>query len=175
VYRIDVWLYQPINICLYWRIIVCMYRLEYMYQCIRINPTVIGKEGKNKKYFRAKNVYQCMTVWAYKYIFVLAYLCVYVSAWIYVSVYKNPSYWNQSYCNRQRMYGQNTSSELNMCFEAKNRFSFCFALKQKYLIWSEAKNWKRKKAKRSEKIKLNFSSEQAKHKWNGSNFASFRL
>ncbi len=29
--------------------------------------------------------------------------------------------------------------------------------------------------KRSEKMDLNFWSEQAKHKWNGSNFASFRL
>jgi hypothetical protein len=35
---------------------VCMYQLEYMYQCIRINPTVIGKY-----------VFQCMTVSAYKY------------------------------------------------------------------------------------------------------------
>jgi hypothetical protein len=27
--------------------IMCMYLLEYMYQCIRINPTVNGKECKN--------------------------------------------------------------------------------------------------------------------------------
>jgi hypothetical protein len=35
-----------INICLYWRIYVRMYRLEYyMYQCIRICPTKIGKKN----------------------------------------------------------------------------------------------------------------------------------
>jgi hypothetical protein len=27
-----------------------MYRLEYVDQCIRINPTVIGKECENKMY-----------------------------------------------------------------------------------------------------------------------------
>ncbi len=35
---------------------------------------------------------------AYKYMFALAYLCVYVSAWIYVPVYKN-----QFFCNRQKI------------------------------------------------------------------------
>jgi len=66
---IEVSLYRPINICLYWRIYVCMYRLEYQYQCIIINLTVIGKECKNKKYLQS-----------YKYMLALAYLCVYVSA-----------------------------------------------------------------------------------------------
>jgi hypothetical protein len=51
--RINVLLYQPINICLYWRIYVCMYRLEYVYQCRRINPTVLGKECKNKMYLES--------------------------------------------------------------------------------------------------------------------------
>jgi hypothetical protein len=45
--------YQPINICLYWRIYNCMYRLEYIYQCKRINPTVLGKECKNKMYLES--------------------------------------------------------------------------------------------------------------------------
>jgi hypothetical protein len=31
---------------------VCMYGLEYMYQCVRINPTVIGKECKIKMYLQ---------------------------------------------------------------------------------------------------------------------------
>jgi hypothetical protein len=35
------------------RIYVCKYRLEYMYNCIRINPTVIGKECKNKMYLQS--------------------------------------------------------------------------------------------------------------------------
>jgi hypothetical protein len=34
----------------YWCIYLSMYRLEYMYQCIRINPTAIGKECRNKMY-----------------------------------------------------------------------------------------------------------------------------
>jgi hypothetical protein len=34
----------------YWRIYVSMYRLEYIYQCIRINLTAIGKEFRNKMY-----------------------------------------------------------------------------------------------------------------------------
>ena len=29
---------------------ICMYRLKYMYQCIRTNPILIGKEGKNRMY-----------------------------------------------------------------------------------------------------------------------------
>jgi hypothetical protein len=83
-----------------------------MYQCIRINPTVIGKECEKKCIFRAKYVYRCMIVSIYKYMFVLAYLFVYVSAKIYVSEQKN-----KSYCNRQRMLEQNISSELNMCID----------------------------------------------------------
>ena len=56
-------------------------------------------------------MYQWMTVSAYKYMLVLAYLCIrYVSVWIYVSVYKNPPH-----CNRQRMQKQNVSWELKMC------------------------------------------------------------
>jgi hypothetical protein len=51
-------------------------------------------------------------------------------------------------------------------FEAKKGFSF---------VSLRSENWKRKEAKRSKKIELNFSSEQAKHMRNGSNFASFRL
>ncbi len=43
----------------YWRKYVCMYRLEYMYQCIRINPTVIGKECKNKLYLES---YICVSM-----------------------------------------------------------------------------------------------------------------
>jgi 4-hydroxy-3-methylbut-2-en-1-yl diphosphate synthase IspG/GcpE len=101
---------QRINKKLYRLVIqyVCMY-LKYMYLCIRINPTVIGKECKNKSIFRAKYVYLCMTVSICKYMLVLVYLCVYASACIYVSEYKN-----KSYCNRQRMWEQNVSSELNM-------------------------------------------------------------
>jgi hypothetical protein len=37
----------------YWRIYLSMYRLEYMYQCIRINPTAIGKECRNKMYLES--------------------------------------------------------------------------------------------------------------------------
>ncbi len=37
----------------YWRIYVAMYRLECMYQCIRINPTAIGKECRNKMYLES--------------------------------------------------------------------------------------------------------------------------
>ena len=33
---------------------MCMYRLEYMYLCIRIKPTVIGKQCKNKIYLQSK-------------------------------------------------------------------------------------------------------------------------
>ncbi len=142
---------------LYWRICACMYRLEYMYQCIRINPSESAKNVRTKYILRAKYVYcgwdltellrvsdcqfrscnspgfdpsilrhseiwraadeavlnkvhlkkykkspclfkyvyRCITVSTYKYMLVLAYLCVYVSAWIYVSMYKN-----LSYCNR---------------------------------------------------------------------------
>ncbi len=32
---------------------VRMYRLKYMYQCIRTNPILIGKEGKNKMYLES--------------------------------------------------------------------------------------------------------------------------
>jgi hypothetical protein len=32
---IQIYAYTGISIC-----VICMYRLEYMYQCIRINPTV---------------------------------------------------------------------------------------------------------------------------------------
>ncbi len=85
-----------------------------MYQYIRTNPILIGKEGKNKMYLES-------------YIYVLTYNCisnqhiniclywrifvynVYVSAWIYVSVYKN-----QSHCKQQRMQKLNVSWELNM-------------------------------------------------------------
>ncbi len=42
-----------------------------------------------------------MTVSAYKYMLVLAYVCVYVSAWIYVPVYKD-----QSFCNLQKFYSK---------------------------------------------------------------------
>jgi hypothetical protein len=42
-------------------------------------------------------------------------------------------------------------------------------------LWSEAKNLKRKEAKRSRKKKLFFSRERAKRMRNGSRFASFRF
>ena len=32
---------------------VCMYRLKYMYQCIRTKTTLIGKEFKNKMYLES--------------------------------------------------------------------------------------------------------------------------
>jgi hypothetical protein len=53
---------------------VCMYRLKYMYQCVRINPTLIGKECKNKMYLQKEilYVYLCMTVSVYKYMLFLA-------------------------------------------------------------------------------------------------------
>ena len=35
---INDWLYQHINISLYWRIYVCMYHLEHMYRVAAINP-----------------------------------------------------------------------------------------------------------------------------------------
>jgi hypothetical protein len=44
---------SPINISMYWRVYVCMYRLKYMYQCIRTNPILIDKEGKNKMYLES--------------------------------------------------------------------------------------------------------------------------
>ncbi len=64
--------------CLYWRIYVCMYQLEYMYQCIRTNPTVIIKEWtvRPKCISWAKYVYRCMTVSTYTYMLVLA--CIWV-------------------------------------------------------------------------------------------------
>jgi hypothetical protein len=37
-------------------------QLEYMYPCIRINPTVSAKNVRTKCILRAKNVYQCKTV-----------------------------------------------------------------------------------------------------------------
>jgi hypothetical protein len=38
-------MYDYVSLVLvYWCIYVCMYRLEYMYQCKRINANVIGKE-----------------------------------------------------------------------------------------------------------------------------------
>jgi hypothetical protein len=51
-------LYQRINVLLYCLIIytlnvLAMYQLKYMYQCIRINSTLIGKECKNKMYLES--------------------------------------------------------------------------------------------------------------------------
>ena len=97
---------------MYWRVYVCMYRLKYMYQCIRTNPILIGKEGKNKMYLESQIyvlTYNCISnqhihICLYWRIFVYN---VYVSAWIYVSVYKN-----QSHCKRQRMKKQNVSWKL---------------------------------------------------------------
>ena len=40
-------------VSMHWRVYVCMYRLKYMYQCIRTNPILIGKEGKNKMYLES--------------------------------------------------------------------------------------------------------------------------
>ena len=40
---------------------VCMYRLKYMYQCIRTNPILIGKEGKNKMYLPLLNYLLALT------------------------------------------------------------------------------------------------------------------
>ncbi len=56
-----------------------------------------------------------------------------------------------------------------------NFASLCFTSKQKLPKWSEAKNLKRKDAKRSEKREVKIYSEIVKHKWNGSKFALFRL
>ncbi len=56
-----------------------------------------------------------------------------------------------------------------------NFASLCFASKRKLLKWSEAKNFKRKEVKRSEKREMKFYSEIVKHMWNGSKFALFRL
>jgi hypothetical protein len=44
------------DICLYWHIYVFMYRLEYMYQCTRISPTVIGKNLIRNENFEAKEM-----------------------------------------------------------------------------------------------------------------------
>ncbi len=33
--------------------VICMYRLKYMYQCIRTNPILIDNEGKNKMYLES--------------------------------------------------------------------------------------------------------------------------
>jgi hypothetical protein len=38
-----------VYLCIY----VSMYRLEYMYQCKRTNPTAIGKECRNKMYLES--------------------------------------------------------------------------------------------------------------------------
>jgi len=45
-----------------------------------------------------------------------------------------------------------------------NFTSLCFTSKQKLPKWSEAKNLKRKEAKRSEKREVKFYSEIVKHK-----------
>jgi hypothetical protein len=63
---------------MYWHVYICMYRLKYMYQCFRTNPTLISKECKTKCILRAKYMYRSMTVSTYKYMLVLVYLCVYV-------------------------------------------------------------------------------------------------
>ncbi len=55
----------------------------------------------------------------------------------------------------------------NEIFEAKKGFPFVSLRSEKNLSWSEAK--------RSEKMDLNFLSEQAKHMQNGSNCAFFCL
>jgi hypothetical protein len=61
-YQCTVLLYHPfiyqctgvyMYVSMYWRVYVCMYRLKYMYQCIRTNPILIGKEGKNKMYLES--------------------------------------------------------------------------------------------------------------------------
>ncbi len=71
-----------------------------------------------------------------KYMLVLANLCVNVSAWIYVSVYKN-----QHYCNRQKFYSKWRLWSEKMrkkCFLKPNKIfevkvnGFCF-------FWSEKK------------------------------------
>jgi hypothetical protein len=49
-YQCTVLLY---HISMYWRLYVCMYRLKYMYQSIRSNSIIIGKEGKNKMYLES--------------------------------------------------------------------------------------------------------------------------
>jgi|LakMenEpi03Aug12_release.lakeMendotaPanAssembly.Ray.scaffolds.fasta_scaffold299974_2 hypothetical protein len=112
-----------------------------------------------------------MTVTAFKWMLVLAYLCVYVSAWIYVPVYKN-----QSYCNRQKFYSnivkQNNAKKVflkrNKIFKAKK----CLPLFHLEAKITKLKRSKKFEVKRSEKMDLNFWSEQAKHMQNGSNFAS---
>jgi hypothetical protein len=133
-----------------WRIYACMYRLEYMYQYTRLNPTESAKNVRKKCIYRAKcvyrgwdlaelvrvsdcqirsrispgfdpsilrhsgiwraadeavlnkvhlkqtkkspclfeYVYRSITVSAYKYMLVLAYLCVYVSAWTLYNMYQ---------------------------------------------------------------------------------------
>ncbi len=76
-----------------------------------------------------------------------------------------------------RLEAKITKSKRREKFKAKKSekmdfVSLCFASKRKLLKWSENK---RKEAKISEKIEVKFYGEQAKHMWNGSNFALFRL
>ena len=54
-YQCTVLLYHPfIYQCTgVYNVYVSMYRLKYMYQCIRTNPILIGKEGKNKMYLES--------------------------------------------------------------------------------------------------------------------------
>ncbi len=59
---------------------LCVYLSACIYVSVYHNQSYcIGKECKKKCILGAKNVYQCMTVSAYKYMLVLAFLCVFVS------------------------------------------------------------------------------------------------
>ncbi len=57
----------------------------------------------------------------------------------------------------------------------KNRLEFRFALFRIEAKITKVKRSEKFEAKRSEKIEVKFYRKQAKHMWNGSNFALFRL
>jgi hypothetical protein len=88
---------------------------------------------------------------------------------MYVSVYKNLSYWNQQKnVFEMHIVKRNNAKKCfmkwNKIFEAKKGFpSFRFEVKITKLKRSEAKRSENFETQRSEKMGLNFWSEQAKH------------
>jgi len=92
----NVWLYYPINICLNWRIYVCIYQLEYMYQCNRINPTVLAKNVKTKCILRSWELKKmCINVLLYQPINICLYwriyVCIYQLEYMYQCIRINPT------------------------------------------------------------------------------------
>ncbi len=117
-------------------------------------------------------MYHCIGLWIYAWrIYVGMYRLEYMHKCIRICR-KSATFfiWN-AHCEAKNN-AKNCFLKWNKIFEAKKKVfpSFCFKAKKTKLKRSE-----KFETKRSEKMDLNFLSEQAKHMWNGSNFASFRL